>query len=1162
MEYFQGIPIVTEITDRSRLQYLREHLQSEGRTREAHAILDEELSNNANSLNQQAACKSLLQACSDRSESQEPVWLITGKTRTRLGQSLTGCGQLGAGKEEFGRARDALRTVSAAGRENNTLLVVRLAEINACKISGWKVLLDAFDIFVRSPNVQRDNNVYKMALSRATTAAIEILELDACPRNRTIFWEWYAKGEALLRKLGDVAYLSVFRTATGDIACSLYGDHGGILSWHQLFESQYPSFHLWAQKTLARRTALLIYNRLRDEEGILRTIADMRDIAVHQDSFWHEDGFRKQEDIRRQLGEEEVGSVSVPVALQIENPHMEWLFKWGRDMPVGYSTGWTKLDIQVGSDSVKRSTILEEKLCSWIKEDFQAGILAERHVQNILSCGLVRNRSSLIETLENRQTQMDEPGGSNTAPSTGAPKGTSIYTSAEDVMSLTPTVVSTGVYGTEASPANTAQWDETFLALSDWLLQKSTRPEADRHYMLYQAQNQRFNYVDFSDSAYQTRALEAQRLIDLFPVLHAAVQQQISSSVNVWRSVIAGAKQKKYIESHGHDLLDMHCPEFEEIIKIYDQCLAENHGNAHPIRSLHLNMDIATLYFPAATRLDPTAISGFFNAISRSMRAFDTIREGWRALTGWDKVQKLLHALEDRRILQLARVTILVARQFHDDQSELRNKCIWETIQFAKSIGIGWLMASNTAHLWHDIVKKEACQNSACNEAYASQNAAEVSDTPGALGTTEPRASRDDRVTTLNKGQGNLQENIDQAIAPEVDQTNSDLFADHVQAELQTLNRSGADTVFVDWYSGSCIPNKSPCPLVTTFAGHDEGPRYCLAKIEWQDVEKIVKAFTDLETEELQDRKRTRLLYKLNPLVEPLSWTKPGQTLVFSPCGDLHHIPLHALKIDGEIVIKRNPVVYCSSLSALAVASRIRKQMEQGILKSITANDPLADDTGAIMKPGSAPKVSCFGDPPTGIGKAALERTAATFNSKAHSDSEFKATSFVTTIQDPNLRLLHYHGHANFSPTSPTDHSLLFSDRVLTLREIFDIPPPDRDRGGFHVTLLGCGSGMSKTTPTDDVMGLVPSFLHAGASSAVSALWPFADEDAATYSDSFYGAFANLRAEQNKDTSGASVVDLAEANQKAILEIMHKRSGLYHWGAFVLNGYWMMDLPG
>lgn len=109
---------------------------------------------------------------------------------------------------------------------------------------------------------------------------------------------------------------------------------------------------------------------------------------------------------------------------------------------------------------------------------------------------------------------------------------------------------------------------------------------------------------------------------------------------------------------------------------------------------------------------------------------------------------------------------------------------------------------------------------------------------------------------------------------------------------------------------------------------------------------------------------------------------------------------------------------------------------------------------------------------------------------------------------------------------------------------------------------------MSKTVPTDDVIGLVPSLLYAGASSTVSTLWPFSDADAAAYSEMFYEGFFGGGTQAGEETAvgipssaGGVVVDLAKANQKAVLGIMRRKPALYHWAPFVLNGYWMMTSP-
>lgn len=159
------------------------------------------------------------------------------------------------------------------------------------------------------------------------------------------------------------------------------------------------------------------------------------------------------------------------------------------------------------------------------------------------------------------------------------------------------------------------------------------------------------------------------------------------------------------------------------------------------------------------------------------------------------------------------------------------------------------------------------------------------------------------------------------------------------------------------------------------------------------------------------------------------------------------------------------------------------------------------------------------------------------------------------------------------------DQNLSFADQRLTLREIFDITPGLR---AFHTTLLGCGSGASKTVVTNDVIGLVPALFHAGAASTVSSLWTFADTDAALYQKYFYedlAAFVPQEGEEvvekklgeisiDQENTGDVGADgesftwnLALANQRAMLKIMEQKPALYHWAGFVLNGWWMMRVP-
>ena len=1167
------IPAVAELNGWKRLRRLREYLQRQDRLLEARAILDQELGHTPDGSEQEKACRSLLEACSNQESSKHPIWWIAGRSKLRLGQILTTGSQLQASNDEFQGARCALQAARASGHENNCLLLVRLAELNALSKFERKNVLHAYEEFVRSPSVKKDNYVNSTALSRACKHALSHLESDKSLSNFKTFWQWNAKAESISKELGDIAYLLIFRLATGDIACSLEDDFGAILKWHENFEMQYRSFHLWRQKIAVRKTNLVIYNRLRDKDNIRRTLDEMGAIAADQDDFWSYDGYRKQVDTQASAKNRKPDKLSTPAAFQNGDPEMDWLLEWSKEMPVGMNAGWEERKFQIVPNSRVASSLLEVNLCSWIKEEFQAGVLAKENLRDILSLDSADDADLLqmIEIIEDCHIKQDgteeySEGKVRLAASNLENGTNSIFE--DQTLSLTPKFVSCRLFGTRKAPTNEVRWEKAFSTLSDWLLRKSNRSAARRHILLLTIQSQRLSYVIDSATPYELRAVEAQRLIDLFPKLDAKVQHHFSSNLAYWRSTVAAAKHMMYIKSNNHVLLDMHSTELKEIIEHYNQSLSDNRESNGPlIQEVYINMDMARVYFHAAAKLDPIAREGLFNAAARAVQAFEKIRAGWRALIGWDRVHKLLLALENRRILQIAPTVVAVLCHIPDDKREMRDKMIWDMIQFAKSIGISWLMESNAADAQERATEGK---NDTYMEADGSQGEPKMAgDSMGNFSIQPNISQNNDEALTSGDRQVIAKEDSIKAGSLSKDQPNASLNTDQLQADLQNINRLGGDAVFVDWYNSACGLAEPPRPVITTLTRTNEGPRCYLAKITWKEVDELVNDFMELETEDLKDSEFTEFLYELNPLVEPLAWTKPGQTLVFSPCGNLHRIPLHALKIDGEVIIKRNPVVYCSSLSALVSANRLRIQVEEPRSSTPTTAHHLdAEEIESSTDTVSYQGISLFGNPPTPIGKAALKATATKFKARALTDIDFTASFFTSTIQDPNLHLLHFHGHADFSPTAHTDHCLLFSDKPLTLRDIFDLPSPLSHGGGFHVTLLGCGSGMSKTGPTDDVIGLVPSLLYAGASSTVSTLWKFSDADASTYSESFYEGFFRGSAEagggnasEDTNSAGGAVVDMARANQKAVLGIMQRKPALYHWGSFVLNGYWMMRSP-
>ena len=125
----------------------------------------------------------------------------------------------------------------------------------------------------------------------------------------------------------------------------------------------------------------------------------------------------------------------------------------------------------------------------------------------------------------------------------------------------------------------------------------------------------------------------------------------------------------------------------------------------------------------------------------------------------------------------------------------------------------------------------------------------------------------------------------------------------------------------------------------------------------------------------------------------------------------------------------------------------------------------------------------------------------------------------------------------------------------MSLSDVFGFAPTTNS---YHATLLARGSGMTKTSViSGEVVGLVPTFLYPGAGSTVSTLWPFDDRDAALYTRFFYEDIDGILQDGRNRR-----VNLARANQAAVLRIMDAKSETYHWAPFILNGFWMMSVCG
>ncbi|KAL8700752.1 MAG: hypothetical protein Q9201_005280 [Fulgogasparrea decipioides] len=646
---------------------------------------------------------------------------------------------------------------------------------------------------------------------------------------------------------------------------------------------------------------------------------------------------------------------------------------------------------------------------------------------------------------------------------------------ATTLQKLTPDTLKVRLYGMDDNPTTSERWESMFRIFEDWLLHRADYNETKRHILLGALQRQMLDSLIST-----TRQLDilqaAEKLLDLIPRLNEEAHRHLEGGTVNWRNIACFAKKNIVAQQNPENSWNEESRGFCEVLDMYKISLQESRDRGHLMNEAATLLYMAQHYHHGALLLRPAAYAAFIEYLDAADTVFNKSRESWKVLKGWAKVEKLLSAVQEQQRLMIAPLLTSVICQLPEE--DVRARVLWGTIQMAKSNGLGWLMRTNNA--------------------VETQRA----DDPGRL-------------------------DVDFEELPTL--TPEEL--------IPITNDAGGNVCYIDWYNGSSPGREMPNPVMVSMTSHG-AMRASTVSMTWDEINAVIDRFS-FEESDLRKDDALKLMQRLNPLVEPLAAaTERGQTLVFSSIGSLHRLPLHALSINGELLITRNPIVYCSSLTVLNVVFKKRKAAEEKKISN-HANTVSSD-------------ASLFGDPPSQPGKKALQSLAQIFSTPAQIGDASTSSNVTAALSNPNLSLFHYHGHATFQEGDPKDHGLELDDRRFTLRDVFNLDLASRSNcSGYHVTLLGCGSGMSKTSVSNDVLGLVPAFLYSGAGSTVSTLWPFDDKDAAMYTRHFY-----------KDFGKAGIIDLAKANQRTVLAIMEKRPALYHWGSFVVNGYWMWRVDG
>lgn len=270
-------------------------------------------------------------------------------------------------------------------------------------------------------------------------------------------------------------------------------------------------------------------------------------------------------------------------------------------------------------------------------------------------------------------------------------------------------------------------------------------------------------------------------------------------------------------------------------------------------------------------------------------------------------------------------------------------------------------------------------------------------------------------------------------------------------------------------------------------------------------------------------------------VIEPIKeWTEGGDLICFVPHGPLHFIPLHALPVDNEPILRRHPIVYSPSSSVILGLHKKQKQTLRSCVAFGVGVTAEQEESGELTEDYVNKMKELF----EGEALAVAEQ----YEVEALTGSNATKESFGEISE---ADVLHFSCHGYFNPADPLSSGLLMYDGTLTAREIFGM----RLRSEM-VVLSACETAFSERSRGDELIGLIRSFLYAGSRSVVASLWPV---DAHSTRDLMVRFHSFVQAGYDRATA-LQLAQLAIADRS---EYMHP----YYWAPFVLVGAGINCLP-
>ena len=314
--------------------------------------------------------------------------------------------------------------------------------------------------------------------------------------------------------------------------------------------------------------------------------------------------------------------------------------------------------------------------------------------------------------------------------------------------------------------------------------------------------------------------------------------------------------------------------------------------------------------------------------------------------------------------------------------------------------------------------------------------------------------------------------------------------------------------------------------------------------ISWEKLNRYVEVYWRevVDYHEFQDIGDTWLGLS-DYLIEPISeYLCEGDLIYFVPYGLLHYLPIHALELNGEPVIKKHPVAYSPSASLLKFcknkgSSELKSCVSFGVAFGKNEEAEFEEKIKNMNKEEKEEveeKIKKVKE----IFEGESKNVAELFSTQ--SDDGKSATKDKVIEKCIDKDVIHFSCHGYFDDADPLSSGVKLYDSVLTAREIFDMRLNTE-----LVTLSACQTGLNQRSPGDDLIGLTRAFIYAGAPSVIVSLWSVDAHSTQELMHEFYTLLKNG-------------TDKATALQEAQKRIMEKEgySHPYYWAPFVLVGDW------